>query len=208
MIGGLGRTIGSLFFPPRKSGRKTREDGSSISAEDYSIGPVERTLIRRMLGSEPFIAKRIIQAVQLGIRDPMNVAMPATLPAGYSEEKWYVEIDHTTDVHRLVVSFTAPNDMFSYSHAFITLGNLPEVVRHGIIADGVAIAQRKKRLSHYVDLTSLGYDPLLMGIFYTDETEGKLGLIIDKPDDLMPWPDFEEEILRIHAEACAKAQDT
>jgi len=204
MIGGLARTIGGLFFPPRKPKRKAREDGSSIPADDYSIGPLERTLILRILGSEPFIAKRIVQAVQMGIRDPLNIAMPATLPAGYDREEWYVEIDYKTDVHRLVVSFKGPRNLFEYCQAFVTLGDVPESARLGVLADGPAIARGEKRLSHYVDMTALGHDPKVTEV-HLDAKE-RVVLMLERHEDLIPWPRFEADILRIHAEACAKAQ--
>ena len=105
MIPNLLRSIGGVFLPPRKPTRKVRENGSSIPAEDYSIGPLERSLILRMLGSEPFIAKRIIQAVQLGIRDPLNIAMLATLPEDFSREELQKKIikkaDIVEDLHEL-----------------------------------------------------------------------------------------------------------
>ena len=204
MIPNLLRSIGGVFLPPRKPTRKVRENGSSIPAEDYSIGLLERSLILRMLGSEPFIAKRIIQAVQLGIRDPLNIAMPATLPEDFSREEWYVEIDHTTDVHRLVVSFQAPRGLFEYCHAFVTLGDIPESFRLGIMSDGPAIARGERLLSHYVDMTALGHDPKVREVHL--DAMGRIVLMIEQHSDLMPWSRFEEDILRIHAEACDKAQ--
>lgn len=205
MIRNRRRSIGGLFFPPRKAKRKAREEGSSITAEDYSIGPLERTLILRMLGSEPFIAKRIVQAVQLGIRDPLNIGMPATLPAGFEREEWHVEIDHTTDVHRLVVTFTGPRNLFHYCPAFVTLGDLPESARFGVLHDGPAIALGEKRLSHYVDMTAFGHDPRVTEV-HLDAME-RVVLMLERPDDLVPWPRFEADILRLHAEACAQAQE-
>jgi hypothetical protein len=205
MIGGLARTIGRLFLPPRKPARKVREDGTSVPSSDFSIGPLERTLILRMLGSEPFIEKRIVQAVQLGIRDPLKIAMPATLPADFRREKWYVEIDHASDVHRLVVSFTGPRDLFSYCQAFVTLGDLPETARLGVLADGPAIAKGERRLSHYVDMTALGHDPRVISVHA--DAMGRVVLMLEKYEDLMPWPEFEAEILRIHDETRRSAQN-
>ena len=206
MIGKLGRSIGGLFFPPPKSKKKVREDGSSVPSMDYSIGPLERALIRRVLGSEPFIAKRIIQAVQLGIRFPLEIAMPETLPEGFSREEWHVEIDHTTDVHRLVVSFTGPRNLFHYCQAFVTLDDLPESARLGVLADGPGIARGERYLSHYVDMTALGHDPKVTEVHL--DAMGRVVLMIDQHDDLMPWPDFEAQILRIHAEACTQVQNS
>ena len=206
MTTGLLRSIGELFVPPRKPKRKTRENGSSIPAEDYSIGPLERALILRTLGSEPFIAKRIAQAVQLGIRDPLKIGMPATLPAGFEREEWHVDIDYTTDVHRLVVTFTGPRNLFHYCPAFVTLGDLPETARFGVLDDGPAIARGDKKLSHYVDMTSLGYDPKVTEV-HLDAME-RVVLMLEQPTDLVPWPSFEADILRIHTEACAKAQES
>lgn len=194
MIAALRRSIGGLFFPRHKPKRKVRENGSSIPAEDYSIGPLERALILRMLGSEPFIAKRIIQAVQLGIRDPLKIAMPATLPEEFSREKWYVEIDHTTDVHRLVVSFTGPRNLFHYCQAFVTLDKLPESVRLGVLADASAIARGERRLSHYVDMTSLGHDPMVTQVHL--DAMDRVVLMLEQHEDLVPWPEFEAQILR------------
>ena len=189
----LRRSLAGLFNPqsPRK---RVRDDGRHIPVQDYMIGPLERTLIRRVLNQSPYMGQAIIQSVHLGMRDPLNIEMPATLPSGFRQEEWYVEIDYTSDIHRLVVSFTGPRDLFFYCHAFVTLGDLPESARLGVLADGPAIARGEKRLSNYVDMTALGQDPRVISV-HTDAMN-RVVLILEKYEDLMPWPQFEAEIRR------------
>ncbi len=178
---------------PRKSKTKDLDNGSDVPAQNYSIGPLERTLIQRLIKKEPFIANQITQAVRLAIDDPLNIEMPKILPEEYTEEEWYVDINHTTNVHRLVVSFDGPQKLFSYCQAFVVLRNgLPESVQMKILADGPAIAKEKRRLSHYIDMTSINCNPRI--------TEVKLSqmlgvmLVLEQGEDLMPWPVFEKEI--------------
>jgi hypothetical protein len=104
-----------------------------------------------------------------------------------------------------VVSFTGPRDLFSYCQAFVTLGDQPETARLGVLADGPAIAKGERRLSHYVDMTALGHDPRVISVHA--DAMGRVVLMLEKYEDLMPWPEFEAEILRIHDETRRSAQN-
>ena len=189
----LRRSLVGLFNPqsPRK---RVRDDGHHIPAQDYMIGPLERTIIRRALSQSPYMGQAIIQSVHLGMRDPLNIDMPKLLPAEYDREKWYVEINRPTGVHRLTVSFKDVGDMFSYSHAFVMLNDLPESARMQILADKPAAERGERRLSHYIDMTSLGCDPLVENVRSGFNT--LITLCLSPEPDLMPWPEFEAEIRR------------
>lgn len=162
--------------------------GQQHRLRNLYIGPLERTLIMRAIARDSALLADVMNA-PLGLYSD-NIQMPATLPKGFYNEEWYIELNYQTGIHRLVVSFVGPRAEFKYNQAFVTLGQFPELVRSGI-ADEVMSRDKIMRLSRYVDLTALGADPHIIEVKFSD---GETRLLIRQDEDLQAWTDFIQDL--------------